>query len=64
MLAQFLEKLDTDTLTLLTRFIMRGVRSGDLNGYVKRHVRRLLEEEDAPEPPAAPFVSSKVVPRR
>jgi hypothetical protein len=39
--------LDSDTVTVLTRFVMRGVKSGDLNGYVKEHLQRVLDGEDA-----------------
>lgn len=41
------KQLDADTTTVLTRFVMRGVRSGNLNGYVKVHLQRVLDEEDA-----------------
>jgi hypothetical protein len=64
MLDKLFKNLDTDTVTLLTRFAMRGVRSGNLNEYIKRHLRRIIDEEDAPEPGPPPRVSSKVVPSR
>lgn len=38
--------LDADTITVLTRFVMRGVKSGDLNSYVKTHLQRVLDGED------------------
>lgn len=41
------KQLDADTLTVLTRFVMRGVKSGNLNGYVKTHLERVLDDEDA-----------------
>lgn len=45
-LLEAFKKLDSDTVTVLTRFVMRGVKSGDLNGYVKAHLQRLLDDED------------------
>lgn len=41
------KQLDSDTITVLTRFVMRGVKSGDLNAYVKAHLQRVLDGEDA-----------------
>lgn len=41
------KKLDSDTVTVLTRFVMRGVKSGNLNGYVKGHLQNVLDAEDA-----------------
>lgn len=53
MFDKLFKNLDADTMTLLTRFAMRGVQSGNLNGYIKGHLRRIIDEEDAPPPPAA-----------
>ena len=41
------KQLDADTVTVLTRFVMRGVKSGNLNAYVKAHLQRILDGEDA-----------------
>jgi hypothetical protein len=66
MLDKLFKNLDGDTLTLLTRFAMRGVKSGNLNDYIKNHLRKIIDEEDAPPAPPshpAPRVSTKPVPR-
>jgi hypothetical protein len=60
MLEKLFKNLDADTMTLLTRFAMRGVKSGNLNGYIKGHLRRIL---DAEEPPPAPAGEVKVTTR-
>jgi hypothetical protein len=61
MLDKLFKNLDSDTITLLTRFAMRGVKSGNLNEYVKKHLRRVMDEEDNPPPPAPRVVVSKAV---
>ena len=61
-LVDHLKSLDADTITLLTRFVLRGVKSGNLNGFVKRHLTRILDEEDGPGSPRP--VSARVVPSR
>ncbi len=43
-----LNKIDADTTTLLTRFLIRANQSGNANDYIKVHLKRLLDEEDAP----------------
>lgn len=62
-LLEAFKKLDSDTVTVLTRFVMRGVKSGNLNGYVKEHLQRVLDAEDLAEARGrAPRVSTRVVP--
>ena len=61
MLDKLFKNLDSDTITLLTRFAMRGIKSGNMNEYVKNHLRRVMEEEDNPPPPPPRVVVSKVV---
>jgi hypothetical protein len=39
----FLEKLDPETVDLLVAFGTRAVQSGDVNGYVKRHLKKIVE---------------------
>lgn len=61
-LLEAFKKLDSDTVTVLTRFVMRGVKSGDLNGYVKGHLQRVLDDEDRAALEArAPKVTARVV---
>lgn len=61
-LLEAFKKLDSDTVTVLTRFVMRGVKSGNLNGYVKGHLQRVLDDEDREALDArAPKVSTRVV---
>lgn len=63
MLDKLFKNLDSDTITLLTRFAMRGVKSGNLNEYVKSRLRRVMDEDDNPPPPSPPrVVVTKVVP--
>lgn len=59
-LVDHLKSLDGDTVTLVTRFLMRGVKTGDLNGFVKRHLGRILDDE-GPEPVPTVRATSKVV---
>lgn len=62
-LLEAFKKLDSDTVTVLTRFVMRGVKSGNLNGYVKAHLQRVLDAEDQEALRGrAPKVSTRVVP--
>lgn len=61
MLDKLFKNLDSDTITLLTRFAMRGIKSGNINEYVKKHLRRVMDEEDNPPPPMPRVVSTKVV---
>lgn len=64
MLDKLFKNLDAETVTLLTRFAMRGVKSGNLNEYIKGHLRRVMEEEDNPRPePPRVTVTTKAVPR-
>lgn len=61
MLDKLFKNLDSDTITLLTRFAMRGVRSGNLNEYVKSRLKRVMDEDDNPAPPPPRVVVSKAV---
>lgn len=63
MLGKFLNNLDADTIAVLTKFAMRGVRSGNLNEYIKTRLQQVMDDEDNPPPPAgpAPRVSTRVV---
>lgn len=60
-LVDHLKSLDADTIALLTRFVLRGVKSGDLNAFVKGHLGHILDD-DGPGPPKA--VTARVVPSR
>jgi hypothetical protein len=48
-LMDFFGKLDGDTIALVSRFGMRAVKSGDPNAYVKAHLQRILDSEQAAE---------------
>jgi hypothetical protein len=64
-LLEAFKKLDSDTVTVLTRFVMRGVKSGNLNGYVKGHLQRVLDVEDAEAiRDRGPQVTTRVVPNK
>lgn len=47
-MGQGLASLDTDSRTLLIRFLIRAAKSGDSSAYVKRHLGRAFREDDAP----------------
>jgi hypothetical protein len=45
-LAALYKKLDQDTISLLTRFIGKGVSEGNVNKYIKKVLRRELGERE------------------
>ena len=57
--AQLKNMLDGETTTLLGRVVIRAVKSGNANAYLKQELRRILN--DAPTPVPARAVSAKVV---
>lgn len=61
MLANFFKTLDSDTVTLLTRFAMRAIKSGNANAFIKTRLQRLLDEDDAPKPEPPQRVEARVV---
>lgn len=44
-----LKGIDATTTTLLTRFLMRAVKSGNANQYIQERIQRALDEDDKPK---------------
>lgn len=43
---ELMQKLDPETVSLFVRFVEKAKSTGDLNGFVKRSLRRILEEPE------------------
>ena len=43
-----LGNFDADTRALFVRFVIRAGKSGNANEFIKSHLRRILDEDEAP----------------
>lgn len=47
-MGQSLASLDTDSRTLMVRFLIRAAKSGDSSAFVKRHLSPVMRDDDDP----------------